>query len=59
MAESNQVLKRSVLSAQQVSAEYWIVRLRVSEEGKTPLDRDFVVTIEQLAFLRMFAGQNG
>jgi len=48
------------LEAKQISTEFWLVTLYLSEHGKMDNVRDFIVTEQQLAFLNLieknFAG---
>lgn len=42
------------MTIKQISPEYWLVTLTITEEGKMPNSRDFVVNVEQLAFLNVW-----
>jgi hypothetical protein len=39
------------MEVKQISPEFWIATLTLSEDGKEPMSRDFVVSEQQLAWL--------
>lgn len=45
---------KPTMEAKQISTEFWLITIRLSEPNKMDAVRDFIVTEQQLAFLNIF-----
>lgn len=45
---------KPTMEAKQISTEFWLITIRLSEPNKMDAVRDFIVTEQQLAFLNLF-----
>lgn len=49
---------RRTIAAKQITEEFWLATLALTEPGKVPQVRDFIVSEPQLAFLNAFCKEN-